>query len=41
MQDKLRSEGLTLTVESVAKSAEFYGSVLGLDLAYHWEPALP
>lgn len=32
MQDKLRLEGLTLTVESVAKSAEFYGSVLGLEV---------
>ncbi|MGI8446177.1 MAG: VOC family protein [Streptosporangiaceae bacterium] len=39
MQDKLRLEGLTLTVESVAKSVEFYGSTLGLEVAYHSEPA--
>jgi len=39
MQDKLRLEGLTLTVESVARSVEFYGGILGLDVAYHSEPA--
>ena len=39
MRDKLRLEGLTLTVESVAKSVEFYGGALGLEVAYHWEPA--
>ncbi|MBJ7609420.1 MAG: VOC family protein [Candidatus Dormibacteraeota bacterium] len=39
MQDKLRLEGLTLTVASVAKSVEFYGGILGLEVAYHSEPA--
>lgn len=39
MQGKLRLEGLTLTVESVAKSVEFYGGTLGLEVAYHSEPA--
>ncbi len=39
MRDKLRLEGLTLTVESVAKSVEFYGGALGLEVAHHWEPA--
>lgn len=32
-------EGLTLTVDSVAKSVEFYGGLLGLDVAYVSEPA--
>ncbi len=39
MQDKLRLEGLTLTVESVAKSVEFYGGTLGLEVAHHPGPA--
>ena len=39
MQDKLRFEGLTLTVANVAKSVEFYGGTLGLDVAYNSEPA--
>lgn len=39
MQDKLRLEGLTLTVESVARSVEFYSQTLGLEVAYHSEPA--
>lgn len=39
MQDKLRFEGLTLSVKSVAKSVEFYGGTMGLEVAYHSEPA--
>ncbi|MGI9147548.1 MAG: VOC family protein [Chloroflexota bacterium] len=39
MQDNLRFEGLTLTVESVARSVEFYGGIMGLEVAYHAEPA--
>jgi catechol 2,3-dioxygenase-like lactoylglutathione lyase family enzyme len=39
MQDKLRFEGLTLTVASVATSVEFYGGMLGLEVAYNSEPA--
>jgi catechol 2,3-dioxygenase-like lactoylglutathione lyase family enzyme len=39
MQDKLRFEGLTLTVVSVARSVEFYGGLLGLEVAYNSEPA--
>jgi catechol 2,3-dioxygenase-like lactoylglutathione lyase family enzyme len=39
MQDKLRLEGLTLTVESVARSVEFYGGILGLEVGYRSEPA--
>ena len=39
MQNKLRFEGLTLTVENVAKSVEFYGGTLGLDVAHNAEPA--
>ena len=39
MQDKLRLEGLTLTVESVTRSLEFYGGMLGLEVAYKSEPA--
>ncbi len=34
MQDKLRLEGLTLSVENVAKSVEFYGGLLGFEVAY-------
>lgn len=39
MQNKLRFEGLTLTVENVAKSVEFYGGTLGLEVAHNAEPA--
>ncbi|MGI8846929.1 MAG: VOC family protein [Candidatus Dormibacteria bacterium] len=39
MENKMRLEGLTLTVESVARSLEFYGDLLGLDVAYKSEPA--
>ena len=39
MDNKLRLEGLTLTVDSVTKSVEFYGGMLGLDVAYNSEPA--
>ena len=39
MQDKLRFEGLTLTVDSVAKSVEFYREMLGLEVAYDSAPA--
>ena len=39
MQNKLRFEGLTLTVENVAKSVEFYGETLGLEVAHNAEPA--
>ncbi len=39
MQDKLRLEGLTLTVESVARSVDFYGGILGLEVGYRSEPA--
>ena len=39
MEGKLRLEGLTLTVGSVARSVEFYSGMLGLDLAYDSEPA--
>ncbi len=39
MLQKLRFEGLTLTVESVAKSVEFYEGVLGLRVVYRSEPA--
>ncbi|MGI9147780.1 MAG: VOC family protein [Chloroflexota bacterium] len=39
MTQKLRFEGLTLTVESVATSVEFYAGVLGLAVAYQSEPA--
>lgn len=39
VQDKLRFEGLTLTVESVARSVEFYGGTLGLEVSYNAEPA--
>lgn len=34
MQNKLRFEGLTLTAENVAKSVEFYGGTLGLEVAH-------
>lgn len=39
MPQGLRLEGLTLSVESVARSVAFYGTVLGLEVAYHSEPA--
>ena len=39
MQDKLRFEGLTLTVASVSTSVEFYNGMLGLEVAYNSEPA--
>ena len=39
MTQVLRFEGLTLTVESVARSVEYYGGVLGLTVAYRSEPA--
>ena len=39
MKNKLRFEGLTLTVENVAKSVEFYGGTLGLEVAHNAEPA--
>ncbi len=39
MEDKLRFEGLTLTVEDVARSVAFYEGVLGLEVAYNSEPA--
>ena len=39
MQDMLRFEGLTLTVESVAASVEFYGTTLGLEVAHNAAPA--
>ncbi len=39
MEHKLRLEGLTLTVESVAKSVEFYSKTLGLEVGYVSEPA--
>jgi catechol 2,3-dioxygenase-like lactoylglutathione lyase family enzyme len=39
MQDKLRFEGLSLTVASVAKSVEFYCKTLGFEVAYNHAPA--
>ncbi len=39
MQNKLRFEGLTLTVDNVAKSVAFYGGTLGLEVAHNAEPA--
>ena len=39
MPHALRFEGLTLTVENVARSVAFYGGVLGLNVAYNSEPA--
>jgi len=39
VQDKLRFEGLTLSVESVARSVEFYRGLLGLDVAHDAAPA--
>ena len=39
MENNLRLEGLTLTVESVAKSVAFYRDILRLEVAYVSEPA--
>ena len=39
MEGNLRFEGLTLTVEDVARSVAFYGGVLGLEVAYNSQPA--
>jgi predicted enzyme related to lactoylglutathione lyase len=38
-EQKLRFEGLTLTVENVTTSVEFHEGVLGLTVAYRAEPA--
>jgi predicted enzyme related to lactoylglutathione lyase len=38
VRNALRFEGLTLTVESVARSVEFYGKLLELTVAYNAEP---
>ena len=39
MTEKLRLEGLTLTVESVARSIEFYSGKLGLKVEWNALPA--
>ena len=39
MSDKMRFEGLTLTVESVERSIEFYGTKLGLKVEWNALPA--
>ena len=39
MADKFRFEGLTLTVESVARSLEFYNGKLGLNVEWNSVPA--
>jgi catechol 2,3-dioxygenase-like lactoylglutathione lyase family enzyme len=39
MNEKIRFEGLTLTVESVERSLEFYGGKLGLDVEVRAVPA--
>jgi catechol 2,3-dioxygenase-like lactoylglutathione lyase family enzyme len=39
MTDKMRFEGLTLTVESVERSIEFYGGKLGLKVEVNAAPA--
>ena len=39
MNDKLRFEGLTLTVESVERSIAFYGGKLGLKVEWNAAPA--
>ena len=41
MQDKLRFEGLTLTVDNVDASIAFYSELLGLTLAHNAAPDLP
>ena len=38
MQDKLRFEGLTLTVDNVDASIAFYGGLLGLTVAHNAAP---
>ena len=37
--ERMRFEGLTLTVESVERSLEFYGGKLGLQIAWNAVPA--
>src|SRR3978361_60076 len=39
MTEKMRFEGLTLTVESVARSIEFYRGKLGLEVEWNALPA--
>ena len=39
MAEKFRFEGLTLTVESVARSLEFYSTKLGLQVEWNSVPA--
>jgi catechol 2,3-dioxygenase-like lactoylglutathione lyase family enzyme len=39
MSDKMRFEGLTLTVESVARSIEFYSGKLGFPVEWNAAPA--
>jgi catechol 2,3-dioxygenase-like lactoylglutathione lyase family enzyme len=39
MTDKMRLEGLTLTVESVERSIAFYGGKLGLKVVWNAAPA--
>ena len=39
MTDRLRFEGLTLTVESVPRSIAFYGGQLGLQVEWDAQPA--
>ena len=39
MTDKIRFEGLTLTVESIERSIEFYGGKLGLKVEVNAAPA--
>ncbi len=39
MTDKMRFEGLTLTVESVQRSLDFYNGKLGLPVAWNSVPA--
>jgi len=39
MTNRMRFEGLTLTVESVARSIEFYGDKLGLKVEWNALPA--
>jgi catechol 2,3-dioxygenase-like lactoylglutathione lyase family enzyme len=39
MSDKMRFEGLTLTVESVERSIEFYSGKLGVKVEWNAVPA--
>lgn len=39
MTEKMRFEGLTLTVDSVERSIAFYQGLLGLDVAWNAAPA--